>query len=186
LNKKILFFTTILIVSSISIISTVNALSRAHVEKIAVTHMGLGIPSTTPLNPPKFHGGIPPKVVEFNIALEVPISLILHSSPTEEVLIGESESEVNGIRYNNVVDGVITGQRTIHFAKGTWIFSGGTFEGDYIYIVNQPDISQPATMKIIQMTLHGTGDFEGQTLVLNYDGPQIGASFTGFLYRPIN
>ena len=171
---------------STSIISTVNALSRAHVEKIAVTHMGLGIPSITPLNPAKLHGGVPPRVVEFNIAVEVPISLTIHSSPTEEVLIGESESEVIGIRHNNVVEGAITGQRTIHFANGAWIFSGGTFEGDYIYIVNQPDITKPATMKIIQMTLHGTGDFEGQTLVLNYEGPQIGASFTGFLYRPIN
>ena len=183
MNKKMILIFTVLMAISMGIIPSVSALSRAHLNKIAVTHNGLAPPSILPLSPPKLRGGIPPRVVTFHIAVVVPISLTIHSSTTE-VLVGVSESEVIGIRHNNIVEGTIIGQRTIHFAKATWIFSGGTFEGDYIYVVNQPDIAGPASMKIIQMTLYGTGAFEGQTLTLNYEGPQIGASFTGFLYRP--
>jgi hypothetical protein len=183
MNKKIIIIFTVLMAISMVIIPSVSALSRAHLNKIAVTHNGLAPPSYLPLSPPKLRGGVPPSVVTFHIAIVVPISLTIHSSTTE-VLVGVGESEVIGIRHNNIVEGTIIGQRTIHFSKGTWIFSGGTFEGDYIYVVNQPDIAEPASMKIIKMTLYGTGDFEGQTLTLNYEGPQIGASFTGLLYRP--
>jgi hypothetical protein len=186
MNKKILVIISVLMTISMLTIPSVSALSRALVERIAVTHIGLAAPSYSPLSPPKLRGGDPPRVVTFHISVVVPISLTIHSLPTEEILVGTSESEVKGIRHNNVVEGTTIGSRTIHFAKGSWIFPGGTFEGDYIYVVNQPDMAEPANMKIIQMKLYGTGEFEGQTLVLTYDGPQIGASFSGFLYRPLS
>ena len=187
MNKKILMISVVFLAVALLALPIASALSRAHVEKLAVTHMGTGLAVVTPLSPPKLlpPDSIPPKVVIFYIQVKVPITLTIHSS-TEEILTGESIREVTGIRHNKVVEDVIISQRTMHFAKGTWTFPGGTFEGDYIYVVTRPDMTLPASMKIIQMTLYGTGLFEGQTVTLNYDGAHIGSSFTGFLYRPVD
>ena len=186
MNKKILMISVVFLAVALLALPIASALSRAHVEKLAVTHMGTGLAVVTPLSPPKLlpPDSAPPRVVTFHIQLVVPITLTIHSS-TEEILTGESRSEVTGIRHNKVVEGTIVSQRTMHFAKGTWAFSEGTFEGDYIYVVAKPDMAGPASMKIVQMTLYGTGEFEGQTLTINYDGPQFEASFTGVLYRPV-
>jgi hypothetical protein len=67
--------------------------------------------------------------------------------------------------------------------NAVWTFSEGTFEGKIIMkISNYPGTSAASWhVKLIYCTLYGNMGFEGQKLVLSYDGPQIGAVWTGYL-----
>jgi rhodanese-related sulfurtransferase len=149
--------------------------------EIAVTHSGTGITSDSSGltiirdigDPLKFRiwSGVTSTVGT--------LTLTIHSNP-EEIIVGTGYAELCGItKFNEDGSQVIT-----HFAKGVWAFPGGTFEGRYTYVVTKPTAT-PSTwnMKIIQFTLYGTGDYTGQKLYMSYDGPQIGASFTGFLIK---
>ena len=156
-------------------------ISAGYPIEIAVTHSGADI-SSTPATKVIQIGGTPPKFTLWKgVTVTIgELTLAVHSTP-EETLTGSGYSEICGFtKFKEDGSSIVT-----HFAKGVWKFPGGTFEGKYIYVVTKP-LGSPLgwTMKLISMTLHGTGVFEGQTLKLTYEGPQIGAHFTGFLYKP--
>jgi hypothetical protein len=74
----------------------------------------------------------------------------------------------------------------IYISDVVWAYPGGTFEGKFIYQLTR--LPSPATpgdwpMKVISCVLHGTGAFNGQTLVLSYEGIVRGSVLTGYLYR---
>jgi phage shock protein E len=159
-----------------------NAWKNAgYLVEVAVTHSGEGITSDSTGLKIIRDIGIPLKYrIWCGVTTSVEtLTLTIHSSPEEE-LVGSGFSELCGItKFNKDGSSIIT-----HLADSVWAFPGGTFEGRYIYIVTKPGASPLTWTMKLSMTLHGTGVFEGQTLKLTYDGPQIGAHFIGFLYRP--
>ena len=147
--------------------------------EIAVTHSGVGISSSPPTDSWSI-GGDPPKftIWKGSTVTIATLTLTIHSNPAE-ILVGSGYSEICGITQFTE-----TGSIVYHLANGVWTFPGGTFEGKYVYIVTKPTPSPFTwTFRMIRCVLYGTGDFEGQKLLMSYDGPMIGASWTGFLYK---
>jgi hypothetical protein len=101
--------------------------------------------------------------------------------PGQPPLIGTSSSVVNGkITFEHPEPGPWLEAVGIMHLKMVWTFTGegttGTFEGQ----MNRKGIGMPMTYIEAHMVLQGTGDFEGQTLMLSYAGPPP-LNWEGFL-----
>jgi hypothetical protein len=100
--------------------------------------------------------------------------------PGQDPLSGTSSSVINGkITFTQEApDPEALG--IIHL-KMVWTFTGegktGTFEGQ----MQRKAIGVPLTYVEAHMVLQGTGDFEGQTLMLSAEGPGMPVNWVGFL-----
>ena len=175
MNKNILIIAVVFL--AMAILATPV---MAKTEKIAVTHSGEDITSTDQTRGWGI-GGDPAKFYKWTGVTVTIGTLTLRQDVSGETLVGSGFSEVWG--YKNLETGVIT-----HFARGVWTFKDGetirgTFEGVYRYEVTKPVTGYLTwTFKLIHCVLHGTGEFQGQRLVMSYDGLFADAHWTGFLY----
>jgi hypothetical protein len=90
--------------------------------------------------------------------------------PGQDPLSGTSSSEINGkITFTHEVPPPDLDALGIMHLKMVWTFEGkGTFEGQ----MQRKGIGVPViTYMEAHMVLQGTGDFEGQTLILSHAGP---------------
>lgn len=145
---------------------------RRYVEKIPVTQTSALISVTEPTKTwtlgDKF-------VIDYGVTFQFASTLNL----PDETLEGISDNSCI-LRILNVE----TDTRTVFTNKVVWTYPGGTFEGKIIH--KQTNVSGDATLweiTILYCVLHGTGTFEGQTMILEYDGPFLGAVWTGFIYK---
>ena len=93
------------------------------------------------------------------------------------------ESSLFGLS-SNVWNGRVnpkTGKMIIHY-ETVWTFSGGSFEG----VLQSRLESSPPPYEYYEIhgVLKGTGVFEGQKLMLSYEGSTINPEWTGILLRP--
>ena len=91
-----------------------------------------------------------------------------------------SDVYTNGYSYN-FVNVVFNLKTMVVNTRGlaVWTFEGiGGFEGNLEMKLSAIDGSYS-----IHGVLHGFGDFEGQTLMLSYDGPPVGAVWTGYCLK---
>ena len=67
--------------------------------------------------------------------------------------------------------------------RAVWTFSEGTFEGKIIMSINNYPGTGPTSwhVTLISCILYGTKGFQGQKLVLSYNGPMVGAAWTGYI-----
>lgn len=82
------------------------------------------------------------------------------------------------------VDNLETDTANIYYGKVIWTYPEGTFEGKIAIELRK--VSEGALaweMTVLYCVLRGTGDFEGQKVVLSYEGPFIGAEWKGILYQ---
>ena len=170
MNKKILIIAVAFL--AMAMLATP---AMAKTQKIAVTHSGADISSTTATSSRSI-GGDPPKFwIGHGVTVTIGTLTLTQDANPGETLVGTGYSELMVIK--NLETGVIK-----HFAKGVWTFPGGTFEGVYRYEVTKPGPYPTWTFKLTHCILHGTGVFQGQRLVMSYDGLFADAQWTGFLY----
>ena len=176
MKKKIMVMTLIAIfVLTIPLIGTAQAcrFRRRPVEKIPVTTSSGAMLSMTD---PTRTWTICDKY-ELDVGVTSKTETTLHLPDEDLEGIGDNS---NTFRILNLETEV----RTVFTNKVVWTFPTGTFEGRIIFKYTNA-LSPPPTwdVTIIYCVLRGTGAFEGQTLVLDYDGPFIGAVWTGFIYK---
>jgi hypothetical protein len=91
-----------------------------------------------------------------------------------------SDVYTNGYSYN-FGDTMFNSKTMIQNSRGlaVWTFEGiGGFEGDL-----KMKISAIDGYYSIHGVLFGFGDFDGQTLMLSYEGPPVGAVWTGYCLK---
>jgi len=92
-----------------------------------------------------------------------------------------SDVYTNGYSYN-FGDSMFNSKTMIQNSRGlaVWTFEGivGGFEGDLKMMISAVD-----GYYSIHGVLFGFGNFEGQTLMLSYKGPPVGAVWTGYCLK---
>jgi hypothetical protein len=167
LNRKIIALTTFLITLSLLVLPVL----AAPAEIIPVTVVSIKTGETDVIRTWTTDGDIfqaRGKTVTYDFVMTI---------PGEDSITGISENTLN-TRINNKID-----VATIIY-DAAWTTSDGAFVGKIQMKIF--DYSQGYTMFTLQVhgTLRGTGAYQGQTLIVTYEGGFIGAVWDGILIRP--
>ena len=167
MNKKVLVISIVLIFATMFVIPV-----------MAEPTEGLMVPAS--LIPGPQVGGAPPeKHWETNGGILQGRGREIDYFPIT-LTIGSVEY-ANGYSYN-FGDSMFNSKTMIQNSRGlaVWTFEGrvGGFEGDL-----EMKISAVDGYYSIHGVLFGFGNFEGQTLMLSYEGPPVGAVWTGYCLK---
>ncbi|MBN2259634.1 MAG: hypothetical protein JW702_03775 [Clostridiales bacterium] len=167
MNKKIFAISAFLMAFSLLVLPVL----ATPAEIISVTIVSTPAGGTDPIRCWTTNGDI------FQARGKTAIYNFVITIPDEDPITGISENTLN-TRINYKID-----VATIIY-DAAWTTSDGAFVGKIQMKIF--DYSQGYTMFTLQVhgTLRGTGAYQGQTLIVTYEGGFIGAVWDGILIRP--
>jgi hypothetical protein len=166
LNKKVLVIAVALM--AVAMLATPVMASPA--EKIPVT---LNFSPPTPLAPPEKTWTTNGDILQIR-GLPTSYNIIL-------TILGEPP--LFGVDTNtlNAQHNLKTDVRILHYDV-VWTFSGGTFEGRLTLKIHNNSLDPIFWYYSAHLVFQGTGAFEGQTIMMSYEGP-FALEWSGYLLR---